>query len=211
MTAPAFEAVHRAAALGEDAGARFVDDAGRSRRLDALAWHASEIPGDAGLLARAVGPTLDVGCGPGRLTAALAGVFALGIDVSPAAVRSTRRRGGRALLRDVFAPLPLEGRWRTILLADGNIGIAGEPGRLLRRCAGLLGPGGRVLAELDPPGTPSWSGEVCLRTDVAPESPPLRWAYVSADDIATVAASARLLADSIWTEDGRWFASLTHL
>ena len=208
MTAPAFEAVHRAAALGEDAGARFVDDAGRSRRLDALAWHANEIAGDAGLLARAGGSTLDVGCGPGRLTAALP--LALGIDVSPAAVRSTRRRGGRALLGDVFGPLPLEGRWHTILLADGNIGIAGEPGRLLRRCAALLGPGGRVLAELDPPGTPSWSGAVWLRTDVAPESPPLRWAYVSADDIASVAASAGLLAESMWTEEGRWFASLTH-
>jgi len=204
--APTFDAVLRAATK-----AWFVDSAGRSRPLDPLAWHAREIPGDDGLLARTYGSTLDVGCGPGRLTAALTevGRVVLGIDVSEAAIRSTRRRGGRAILRDVFAPLPLEGRWHSVLLADGNIGIAGEPTRLLRRCADLLAPGGQVLAELDPPGVASWSGEVRVRVGDTPDSPPLRWAYVGADDIAHLASSTGLKVRSTWTEGGRWFASLT--
>jgi SAM-dependent methyltransferase len=39
---------------------------------------------------------LDVGCGPGRLTAALsrAGCYALGLDISTRAVATTRARGG---------------------------------------------------------------------------------------------------------------------
>ena len=31
------------------------------------------------------------------------------------------------LRRDLFAPLPGEGRWHHVLLADGNIGIGGDP------------------------------------------------------------------------------------
>ncbi|GIF52069.1 methyltransferase family protein [Asanoa ferruginea] len=209
--APTFDAVLRAAAVGDDTGARLVDRAGRWRPLDPLGWHAKEIPGDTGLLSRTSGSTLDVGCGPGRLTAALAGRgrIALGIDVSRAAVRSTLRRGGPALLSDVFAPLPLEGSWRSVLLADGNIGIGGDPIRLLRRCAGLLTPDGRIIAELDPPGMPFWAGEVRLHTHHGAESPPLRWAYVGVDDIAAVAAAAAMRVHSTWTEANRWFATLT--
>ena len=89
------------------------------------------------MLAHCVGPTLDVGCGPGRMSAHLAGRgrCVLGIDVVREAVDQTRARGVSALLRDVFAPLPGEGRWDTALLADGNIGIGGDPVALLRRVA----------------------------------------------------------------------------
>ena len=47
----------------------------------------------------------------------------------------TRRRGGTAIRRDLFAPLPAEGSWEQILLTDGNIGIGGNPVRILRRAA----------------------------------------------------------------------------
>ncbi|EWM14177.1 methyltransferase type 12 [Kutzneria sp. 744] len=79
------------------------------------------------LLAACLGPTLDVGCGPGRLVEALTrrGVIALGVDVSPVAVDLTQARGAPALCRDVFDRIPGEGRWRHVLLADGNIGIGG--------------------------------------------------------------------------------------
>src|SRR5262249_61510991 len=76
-------------------------------------------------------PTLDVGSGPGRLTVALAecGIPALGIDVTPYAVHLARAAGALTLLRDVFGRVPGAGRWMTVLLADGNIGIGGEPVR----------------------------------------------------------------------------------
>lgn len=98
-------------------------------------------------------PTLDVGCGPGRFTASLQerGLPALGVDTSAAAVEMTRRRGGTAICRDLFAPLPAAGNWAQILLTDGNIGIGGNPVRLLRRAAELLAPDGIVIAEIDAP------------------------------------------------------------
>ena len=46
--------------------------------------------------------------------------------------------GRPALRRDVFEPLPGTGRWQTVLLADGNVGLGGDPLRVLRRAAELL-------------------------------------------------------------------------
>jgi Methyltransferase domain len=119
-----------------------------------MAWCRDHLAGDATLLDRCVGSVLDVGCGPGRLTAALntRGNRALGIDTSAAAVRLARRRGANAVRRDVFDPVPGNGRWRHVLLADGNIGIGGDPLRLLRRCRELLEPGGHLHAEVTAPG-----------------------------------------------------------
>ncbi|GAA5161280.1 MULTISPECIES: class I SAM-dependent methyltransferase [Amycolatopsis] len=125
---------------------------GERIELPTARWRAEPGEGDELMLTRCAGPTLDIGCGPGRLTAELTarGVPSLGIDVSPTAVRLTRERGGTALRRDVFRRLPGEGRWRHALLADGNIGIGGDPVALLRRVRDLLAPGGRVLVELEP-------------------------------------------------------------
>ena len=36
-------------------------------------------------------------------------------------------RGATVLQRDIFGPLPGEGRWGTALLFDGNVGIGGDP------------------------------------------------------------------------------------
>lgn len=47
------------------------DDYGSVTPLPLHVWTSEEAPGDAGLLARCRGPVLDVGCGPGRLAAAL--------------------------------------------------------------------------------------------------------------------------------------------
>jgi len=211
MTAPLafYGAALRRAAAGRGSALEVLDPTGGVGCVDASIWSGGLVAGDTSLLARCAGPTLDVGCGPGRLVAALhrAGRAAMGVDVSPEAVRQAQRRGLWAVRADVFGPLPGEGQWRTVLLADGNIGIGGDPPRLLRRCAGVLGPGGAVLAELRAPGEPSWSGDIVLR-DPWRRSAPFPWASVSADRVAEVADRSGLRVCREWTEAGRWFAEL---
>jgi SAM-dependent methyltransferase len=213
MTAPlaVYGTTLRRAAAGLPAVLDLVDAAGRTRqRVDAGQWCAGLRAGDAGLLARCAGPTLDAGCGPGRLTAALtaAGVPALGVDVSAEAVRQARRRGAAALRRCFLGPLPGEGRWRHVLLADGNIGIGGDPAGLLARCHALLAAGGEVLVEVDPPGAGSWCGEVAVRAD-GHLSAPFGWAAVSVDDLAALADHAALRVVETWMEAQRWFARVS--
>ncbi|MFJ6574094.1 class I SAM-dependent methyltransferase [Streptomyces sp. NPDC091292] len=120
--------------------------------LDVERWCAVADAADLSALRRCEGAVLDIGCGPGRLVAALAarGHRALGVDVSAEAVAHTVRVGGQALRRSVFEPLPGEGRWDTALLIDGNVGIGGDPPALLDRVAQLLAPDGLLLAETAP-------------------------------------------------------------
>lgn len=129
-----------------------VDDDGRVLPLDVRRWLGPLDAADRSVLDRCRGPVLDLGCGPGRFVHALTarGIPALGVDLSHTAVQLTRRRGGFALQRDLFAPLPGEGRWPTVLLLDGNIGIGGDVGRLLARVTRALIPGGALLAEAEP-------------------------------------------------------------
>jgi SAM-dependent methyltransferase len=210
------------AAAGGSALLSLRNDLGGVYRVDPAHWCRPHLPGDASLLARCGGPTLDVGCGPGRLTAVLGrlGCPALGIDISAAAVRLARLRGATALRRDVFEPLPGHGRWRNVLLADGNIGIGGDPTALLRRCRTLLARDGRLQVELAPPGARSWAGEAVLSNaeathhrkptrDRAGDTASLRWAVVAANDLAPLAESAAMRTLTTWTEAGRWFATLT--
>jgi SAM-dependent methyltransferase len=147
---------------------------------------------DAVLLDFCNGATLDVGCGPGRLTRALAdrGHDVLGIDLSAEAVRIALSRGVQAMQSDVFAPQPREGDWASVLLADGNIGIGGDPVALLRRCAELLAPGGGVVVEVEPPGSGVTSGRVEVAADGLHGSLP--WATVAADALDTIAEQAGL-------------------
>src|ERR1700709_1722001 len=69
---------------------------------------------DRAVLGLCSGPTIDLGCGPGRFVADLVrrGVPALGIDQSATAVDIARRSGAPALCRDVFEQLPGTGRWQ---------------------------------------------------------------------------------------------------
>ena len=103
--------------------------------------------------------------GPDRagLTVALAerGIPALAIDITPYAVALARSSGALALQRDVFGRLPGTGRWETVLLADGNIGIGGDPAALLRRARDLLAPHGAVVAEARPAWRPAASRSGC--------------------------------------------------
>jgi SAM-dependent methyltransferase len=161
---------------------------------------AGQAPGDQSILDRCAGPTLDIGSGPGRLTLALAerGIPALGIDITAHEVGKARSRGALVMRRDVFDRVPGTGRWATILLADGNIGIGGDPVALLRRVSELLAPDGRALVELDPPGQPPLPDD----DDRFPR------AHVGADHIAELAAAAGLRSVTIWSAGARWFAAL---
>jgi SAM-dependent methyltransferase len=179
----------------------------RGAPLPVDAWLREPDADDRAILGHCTGATLDVGCGPGRMTAALCdnGQVALGIDVVPEAVAETIRRGGAALCRDVYDQLPGEGRWQCALLADGNIGIGGDPVGLLRRLRRLLGPAGRVVVEVAAPGVQSFA--LKLRLDCGgSRSRPFPWAFVSADDAEAVATDAGLMLRSLHTHGSRWCA-----
>jgi SAM-dependent methyltransferase len=213
MTAPlvVYGAALRRAASGRpsDLGLIRADGAAMDP-VEVSHWAGALRPGDETMLSRCQGATLDIGCGPGRLAAELtrSGQVALGVDISAEAVRQTRRRGAPAVRGDVFGPLPLEGAWCTVLLADGNIGIGGDPGRLLRRCADLLCPRGIVVAEVQPPGGQSWRTDVVLR-DADRFSLAFPWAVIAAHDVAELARDAAFRVLNVWTEAGRWFTRLT--
>ena len=178
--------------------------------LPVEAWAHDADSSDEALLRHCTDPTLDVGCGPGRMTQSLAlrGLRVLGVDVVPEAVRQTLARGVAALCRDVFQTLPGEGRWACVLLADGNIGIGGDPVALLRRVTGLLRPGGRAVVDLAPFGEGLVVRVVRVESD-GWQSDGFRWALVGADVIEELALAAGLRAESVHEHRGRWHAVLT--
>ena len=153
MTAPAWQADPYTDALRTGRGPLFLRRGdGWLLPLEVERWCAAPDAADLTVLGRCRGAVLDIGCGPGRLVAALAalGRPTLGIDVSPEAVARTLRTGGSALHRSVFDPLPREGSWGTALLIDGNIGIGGDPHALLARVGHLVAEDGLLLAETAP-------------------------------------------------------------
>jgi SAM-dependent methyltransferase len=166
---------------------------GRPQAMDVRRWRAEACRSDRWLLDGCQGPTVDLGCGPGRLVSALIqrGVPALGVDSSALAVRLCAGRGAVALHRDLFDALPGEGRWHHALLADGNVGIGGDPVALLSRARRLLDPEGSLLVELArEPGL--WRGPARLIGPGGTAGTWFPWASVGADAIAGVAEAARL-------------------
>jgi len=188
---------------------RLVGLGAQTSELAARRWCADADGSDEILLRRCAGTTVDIGCGPGRLTHALMarGVTALGIDVVPEAIDLTIARGGAALRRDVFSQLPGEGRWGTALLADGNIGIGGDPVRLLRRASELISATGRVVVDLAQPGRPIEIHRVSLEVAHA-RTPRFSWATVPADQLELLAESAALRVLEIACDQGRYVGTL---
>lgn len=155
------------------------------------------------------GPTIDLGCGPGRLVADLVrrGIPALGVDQSATAVTLARRRGAPALHRDVFDPLPGAGRWSTVLLADGNVGLGGDPLRVLLRAGELLRSGGRCVVEFDPDTEGVVTRWVRLESSRT-IGPWFRWANVGLDGARTLCDDVGLAVSAVQPVNGRILATL---
>ena len=181
---------------------------GEHRPLGVDAWHAPPTEVELELIDLLPAPVLDVGCGPGRIAAALAarGVPSLGIDVSPAALAVADGAGATVLDRSVFDPLPGEGRWGAALLLDGNVGIGGDPVRLLARVRELLRPGGVALVEVEEHGRPTVVDRVRLRCTRRGDGPWFGWAWVGADDVARLADDAGFGGAAVEVHGDRYFA-----
>lgn len=195
---------------------QLVADDGRCIDFDVTRWLDEPDAGDRSVLDRCVEPVLDVGSGPGRMVRSCyeRGIAALGVDVAREAVALSNRRGGPALRIDVFDELPAEGRWATILLLDGNVGIGGDVSRLLGRVAGLLAEDGRVIAEAT--AGPIEAGlldaerrmTVRLRVDGAAGSGVFPWSVVGPAGLQACAASVGLVVADRWRVAGRDFLML---
>jgi SAM-dependent methyltransferase len=103
------------------------------------------------------GRVLDVGCGAGRVALHLQelGHEVVGIDISPGAVETSKRRGVKDAREMSITQIGSElGYFETIVLFGNNFGLFGNEKRarwLFRRLHSLTTDAGRILAEcLDP-------------------------------------------------------------
>jgi glycosyltransferase A (GT-A) superfamily protein (DUF2064 family)/SAM-dependent methyltransferase len=181
-------------------------DSGAVFPLDVAKYAAAPDATDNAILDRCTGPTLDIGCGPGRLAAELArrGVPSLGVDVTPVALLIARAAGAIALCRSVFDRLPGEGRWPHALLIDGNIGIGGDPAALLARVKAILLPrGGELLVE-------TAAAELDERHELrfGDQGAAVPWASVGSKALIALAEPLGYRLASSWESAGRRFAVL---
>ena len=188
-----------------------LDNDGSEESLEVDRWAAQASDDDHALiLDHCSGPTIDLGCGPGRLVRALRerGLDSLGVDNSAEAVRLARSQGIPVLHRDVFTPMPREGRWAHALLADGNVGIGGRPFWLLRRVWAMLAVGGVLHVELNGPGIGVVHTWRQLRVD-GHVGRRFAWAVVGVDAIADLAHRAGFIHSDSLVHGGRHVAMLT--
>lgn len=203
------ELLRSASRPGDSNELRVVDEHGGELPFALRRYLEAPTAEEHGVLARASGPVLDIGCGPGRHVVALSrrGVVAVGVDISPLAVRLARTRGAKVIEGSIFDRLPGVGTWGSALLLDGNIGIGGAPHQLLRRVGGLLAPTGIVLVEVEGPGVPTGTLRVRLESEQT-SSQWFPWARMSIDELPEMVREAGFGIHEQWHTGGRWFATL---
>ena len=96
------------------------------------------------------------------------------------------------------------------MLADGNVGLGGDPVRLLRRLAGLLQPDGSILVELTATGHMRLHENVQLRVG-GRTTKPFSWATVGTAAVAELALASGLCVTDRRHGNGRHVATLRHL
>jgi hypothetical protein len=91
---------------------------------------------------------------------------------------------------------------------DGNVGIGGDPLRLLRRVRSLLGLSGQLIVETHPDPAAHdildvrfWSGGEAV-------GPIFEWAHVGRLALVEYAEFAGYSVDSVWSSGGRSFVAL---
>ena len=94
-----------------------------------------------------------------------------------------------------------------MLLADGNVGLGGDPLRILRRSAELLRRGGRCLAEFDAETKGVDVGWVRLESEQT-IGPWFRWASVGIDCVPALVAEVGLAVADVHRIGTRVVASL---
>ncbi len=189
---------------------RAIDEHGEELPLALERYLGHAAAEERGVLERAVGPVLDIGCGPGRHIVALErqGVIAVGLDISPLAVRLARSRGASVIEGSIFNRVPHAGHWGSALLLDGNIGIGGAPFELLARVGSLLRPDGVILVEVEGPNIRAHTLKVRLIADGA-STHRFPWARLGIEDLGAIATHAGFVVSEHWKAGSRWFASLT--
>ncbi len=209
---PHFDDAFVDALRGQNSWLRHAD--GTRARLPVTRWLGTSGNRDDAAFDRHVarmcsGPTIDLGCGPGRLVCELIanGVSALGVDRSERAVAMTRRRGGVALRRSIFERMPAEGRWHHALLIDGNIGIGGDPYETVGRAADIVSSGGSVVIELDAGVHNVWRGAVRVESRQV-SGPWFAWARAGVGSTREIAERTGLQMGTAHVISGRHLVEL---
>lgn len=168
------------------------------------------------LVDRTVGHTLDVGCGPGRTALFLQRRerTVVGIDRSPLALAVAHARGLRHAVATDLAALGVGGQFDTVLVLGGQLGSPGSRfgiRKALREFARVLGPDGRLLADLlDPTAIDDPDRAAYLRAHQIADGVTIRRFRVEYGHVAgpwidllflTPAAFRELLRDTPWRID----------
>jgi SAM-dependent methyltransferase len=185
-----------------------VSECGVEIVLDVARYCAAPSRSERRFLKRLTGPILDVGCGPGRAAAYLRqrGIPALGLDANGALVELARTNGAWCVHQSMFEPVPFEGRWQEVLLLDGNIGIGGDPAKLLERLRAIVTMGGHALLEVERFGG---NLQMIVREHHAGEvGTPFPWATVSVMSLDALIAGSGWRCEHVHEIDDRLVVEL---